>query len=74
MLQLPGERRISQSIGESVHCEKEEERAPLSHNSHAAAAVQVRHCLGMQPTMQAHSDPADCGSTDVTDLCCTGHL
>lgn len=39
-------------------------------SSHAAASVQVRHCLGMQATMQVHSAPADCGSWDVADLPC----
>lgn len=36
--------------------------------SPVAASVQVRHCLGMQAKMQAHSAPADCDSRDVTDL------
>lgn len=40
--------------------------------SHVAASVQVRHCLGMQATMQAHSASADCGSRDVTGLPCEG--
>lgn len=42
----------------------------LSQSSHVAATVQVKHCLGMQAMMQAHSAPADCGSQDVNDLCC----
>lgn len=36
--------------------------------SPVAASVQVRHCLGMQVTMQAHSAPADCGGRDAADL------
>lgn len=56
-----------------VLTEEEEERVLLSHNSHVATATQVRHCLGMQPVMQAHSAPADCGSRDVIDLCCSAN-
>lgn len=70
VLQLCGERRVSQSIGESVNRGERGRESPVSHNSRAAAAAQVRHDLGMQAMMQAHSDPADCDSTDVTDLCC----
>lgn len=44
------------------------ERVLLSPDSHVDTPVQVRHCLGMQPTMQAHSAPADCVSRDVSDL------
>lgn len=72
VLQLLGERHISQSVGVSV-CEKVEETVLLSHNSHVATAAQVRHCLGMQPMMQAHSAPADCGSRDLIDLCCSAN-
>lgn len=60
---------MSQSTGESVNRGKRGRGSPVSHNTHAAAAAQVRHYLGMQATMQAHSDPADCDSADVTDLC-----
>lgn len=35
---------------------------------HTAASVQVRHCLGMRATMQAHSAAAGCGGGGGTDL------
>lgn len=50
---------------------KEEERFLLSHNSHVVTAVQVRRSLGMQPTMQAHSAPADYVSGAVINLYCS---
>lgn len=56
-----------------VNRKEEEERVVLCHNSHVATTVQVRHCLGMQPTMQAHSAPADCGGRDVIDLSCSAN-
>ena len=58
-----------QLLGEwSQRSKSKRERPAKPPDSHVDTPVQVRRCLGMQPTMQAHSAPADCVSRDVSDL------